>query len=317
VSVRGTLATLAWLGLAGCGAMVDATDGSAADGSAEGASDGTARPPTTTDAEAEGDDTRGTRTSTTDDDDGGGYEEDDGSNGCTFTCPNPPAPTPPPGGGGGGGASFECDLVVQDCPLGEKCMPWANDGGTTWNATRCAPIAADPGQAGDPCLVVGSGQSGIDDCALGLVCWQVDPETNLGVCHPLCEAAPPWCEAPLVCGVIDGIAPLCTQPCDPLDPTSCPEGSACAFFMGTALLCQPVPRGAAAVGMPCDAATVCEAGTLCSYAAALDCGNGVGQGCCAEPCHVGAPGACPGPEVCAPWFPEPAPAGLAHLGVCV
>src|SRR5690606_38571371 len=39
--------------------------------------------------------------------------------------------------GGGGG---ECDVFAQDCPKGEKCMPWANDGGGSWNATTCSPV---------------------------------------------------------------------------------------------------------------------------------------------------------------------------------
>ena len=87
---------------------------------------------------------------------------------------------------GGGGGFNECDIEAQDCPEGEKCMPWANDGGDEWNGTRCSPIAKDPGPLGGPCLAEGSGTSGIDDCDLGLVCWQVDPKTNQGVCHAMC-----------------------------------------------------------------------------------------------------------------------------------
>src|SRR5262245_15971404 len=36
-----------------------------------------------------------------------------------------------------GGGSNECDVWAQDCPPGEKCMPWANDGGSSWNSLRC------------------------------------------------------------------------------------------------------------------------------------------------------------------------------------
>jgi hypothetical protein len=193
-------------------------------------------------------------------------------------------------------------------------MPWANDGGGEWNATRCSPLANDPNQVGELCMVEGSGTSGIDDCDLGLVCWQVDPETNIGVCHSMCGSEPPFCEPPLVCGEVE-IAPMCIEPCDPLDPASCPEGQACGFFMSTVLVCQPAPEGSAE-GTPCDAAMVCEPGTLCSYDAALDCGNGVGQGCCAVPCDLGDPVACVDPEICVPWFPLPPPPELAYLGVC-
>src|SRR5262245_13882487 len=35
----------------------------------------------------------------------------------------------------GGGHSWECSLFEQDCPIGEKCNIYANDGGNAWNAT--------------------------------------------------------------------------------------------------------------------------------------------------------------------------------------
>ena len=68
----------------------------------------------------------------------------------------------------GGGVNIECDIWAQDCPDGEKCMPWANDGGNSWNATRCSPLDPNPGQPGDACTVEGCGVSGIDNCDIGL-----------------------------------------------------------------------------------------------------------------------------------------------------
>src|SRR6187431_2409029 len=61
----------------------------------------------------------------------------------------------------GGGVSIECDGWAQDCQAGEKCMPWANDGGMTWNAMRCSPLAPDPALAGEACTVEGAAFSGI------------------------------------------------------------------------------------------------------------------------------------------------------------
>ena len=217
-------------------------------------------------------------------------------------------------GFGDGPDGYECDIWQQDCPRGEKCMPWANDGGTEWNSTRCSPIAEGPGQPADVCLVEGSATSGIDDCDLGLVCWQVDPKTNQGVCHALCGPGG-TCEGALACAAHDFV-PLCVEPCDPLDPASCPAGSACGFFMGTELVCTLAPEGSAAAGEPCDPSTACTAGTLCSHDPALDCGNGPGVGCCATPCDVDDPAACMGPEICVPWFPFRPPPELAYLGVC-
>ncbi len=45
-----------------------------------------------------------------------------------------------------GGIPF---IWAQDCPEGEKCMPWANDGGGSWNATRCSPLDPNPSAVGD------------------------------------------------------------------------------------------------------------------------------------------------------------------------
>ena len=55
--------------------------------------------------------------------------------------------------------------------------------------------------------------SGIDDCDLGSMCWDVDPETNMGTCVPLCTGtwAEPTCEDPgLQCSVIEpGVLAVC------------------------------------------------------------------------------------------------------------
>lgn len=248
-------------------------------------------------------------------DDDGGYEDDDGGTGCTFTCPDPPPPTPPPGGGGG---VFECDLMAQDCPEGEKCMPWANDGGGEWNATRCSPVADNPDTPGQPCTVEGSGTSGIDTCELGVVCWHVDPETNMGVCEALCSGdAGPWpCEGPgQSCVPIDDLVPLCIASCDPVMP-DCAMDEGCQIVLGSdAFICQPA--GAVAVGEVCTVPNECEPGALCAYGQGIGCGRGPGEGCCAEACEVGAPGGCPGPgQVCTAWIPFDSPPEYAHIGVC-
>jgi Mg-chelatase subunit ChlD len=104
----------------------------------------------------------------------------------------------------GGGVGFECDLFAQDCPAGEKCMPWANDGGTEWNATRCSPIADDAVPTGKPCMVEGGPTSGIDDCSAGALCWNVDP-SNAGTCVPMCQGdeSNPMCATDQWCYVGD------------------------------------------------------------------------------------------------------------------
>ena len=84
---------------------------------------------------------------------------------------------------------FECDLLTQDCPIGEKCTPWSYDGGMAWNGTRCSPVVAMPGAPGDPCTVEGSPWSGLDDCAGGSMCWDADPRTGMGECVAQCDQA--------------------------------------------------------------------------------------------------------------------------------
>lgn len=120
-------------------------------------------------------------------------------------------------------------------------MPWASDGGNSWNANRCSPLSPTPAAIGDPCTVEGSAVSGIDDCDLAAMCWQVDPETNEGTCIGLCEgsAAMPTCATEgTVCGISnDGVLPLCYVPCDPLAPM-CPDGLTC-FPLDDAFVCAP------------------------------------------------------------------------------
>jgi hypothetical protein len=98
--------------------------------------------------------------------------------------------------------SFECSVFDQDCAFDEKCMPWANDGGMEWNATRCAPVVPMPGQPGDPCLVETSPFAGVDDCERGAMCWNVDPDTLQGECAALCDQTlmpDPACPAETTC----------------------------------------------------------------------------------------------------------------------
>ena len=223
----------------------------------------------------------------------------------------------------GGGVSFECDLFAQDCPEGEKCMPWANDGGTAWNATRCSPISDNPGQAGDMCTVEGSGVSGIDDCDIGSMCWDVDPETNMGTCVALCtgDEADPICEDPdTACAIVnEGAIVLCLPSCDPL-LQDCPDGQAC-YPINDDFLCVPDASGEMGVyGDPCEFINACDPGLMCLGAAAVpDCTGS--QGCCSEVCDTSDPSGdaqCSGADqACEPWYEEgAAPPGYEDVGAC-
>jgi len=221
----------------------------------------------------------------------------------------------------GGGAMNECDVWTQDCPEGEKCMPWANDGGGSWNATRCSPLNANPGQPGDECEVEGSGVSGLDTCDLASMCWDVDGETNTGTCVPFCEGSAdnPLCSDPDEgCSITnDGVLILCLPTCDPL-LQDCAEGQAC-YPEPAGFICSPDASGEMGIfGDPCEFLNVCDPGFWCANADTVPgCAGAVG--CCASYCDTSDPmPSCePGTE-CVTWHEEgTAPPGEEDIGVCI
>jgi len=235
-----------------------------------------------------------------------GGTETDSDTGCTFLdCTTT-----------GGGP--ECNIWADDCPEGQKCMPWANDGGSAWNATKCAPLASEPGKPGDPCKVEGNGVSGIDDCELGAMCWNVNPETNQGYCIGFCDGSPESysCAEPgTVCSLFsNGVLNLCLPGCDPL-LQECPNGDVCVWG-GENFTCVLDASGeGGAYGDPCEYVNVCDPGLMCINAEYVPgCNAG---GCCTPFCDV-TDAACPGVgQQCLPWYEEgQAPPGLGDLGVC-
>ncbi|MBX7077934.1 MAG: hypothetical protein K1X88_02030 [Nannocystaceae bacterium] len=215
-----------------------------------------------------------------------------------------------------------CDVWLQDCPRGEKCMPWANDGGSNWNATRCTPIAPDPHTVGEPCLVEGSGVSGIDDCDLGAMCWDVDPDTLAGTCVAMCtgDEANPHCEGACEeCTLTDaGVLNLCLPACDPLNDT-CEADETCAPWFDV-FLCAPQVPMPAGLAEPCEYINDCAGGLLCLQTDLVpDCQGG--SGCCAPVCDTEAPDGCdamlPGTE-CQAWYAQPPdnPCIGSNVGVC-
>jgi hypothetical protein len=229
-----------------------------------------------------------------------------------------------PDGGGCFNVCIECDVWAQDCPEDAKCMAWANDGGDVWNATKCTPLDPEPAAIGDPCVVEGSGVSGIDDCELGAICWGVDPMTNEGTCVPMCTGseANPMCPDGLECTVaFDAPLIVCLPPCDPLQPT-CAADEVCSsldFFPPDDIrfACQPMPPfEPQPYGIACGGLQICDEGHLCVAAEHVPgCAD---PNCCTTLCDVTVPTECPdaasGPT-CIPLF-DRAPPGFGNLGVC-
>lgn len=242
--------------------------------------------------------------------------EPDVDGGVTFFDGNIGGDSPPP---------FECSMFDHDCPRGDKCMPWANDGGNAWNATRCIPIPAKPAQVGDDCAVEGAAVSGIDNCDQDLVCWDVDPVTLMGTCTPVCggSEANPICEdTDTTCAIANnGAIVLCLPTCNPL-MQDCAVGDGC-FPVGDGFVCSPDASGAVGEhGDPCAFVNACAPGNIClSPDAHSACASR--EGCCTSLCNVSGmdpDGDCaaldPGQTCISYYAKAQAPVGLEDVGVC-
>jgi hypothetical protein len=212
----------------------------------------------------------------------------------------------------------ECDVWLQDCAKGEKCMPWANDGGVHWNATRCSPIEQNTAMPGGECVVEGSGVSGIDNCELGSMCLFVDPETNTGICVANClgSEANPFCEYPDdTCSIdFDDTMINCLPACNPVQP-ECAAGG-CYATSDDLFACAPTIGMGAPPGEACEYRWDCAPGTACIGADRVP--GCVDASCCAAFCDVTTPEPCGDGLVCDPWYDEgQEPPGLELVGVCV
>ncbi len=290
------MALSASLGLAaaltGCGPAVDAGDSTgSADGSGSvGTSVGTTAPGTTA---STGAGTSGAPSGT-------GSEDSTAADATTFVGSTGGTESSSGAGfiddtvGSGGVYGIECSVWTQDCADGEKCVPWANDGSNTWNATRCTPVADDPRGVGEACTVMGSEVSGIDDCDATSLCFDVDPDTLLGTCAALCQGkeTEPTCAAVGQTCVIEneGNVTLCLDTCDPLGD-ACSDERSCVAVQPEQFAC--VRPDVAGVGEPCTQFTDCEAGASCLP---LEDDDDV----CTVPCLPAGDECQPG-DVCQPW----------------
>lgn len=221
------------------------------------------------------------------------------------------------------GPEDDCDPFAQECAAGHKCTWWSPDGSGALNGTRCVPMVDDPVEPGAPCTAELPLGSGLDDCALAALCWDVDSRTGQGTCVPLCTGdwSNPYCEDPeTACEIAgDGLS-ICLPSCDPLLQDECPEGQAC-YHAGQHFRCGFDASGKnGAYGDPCDFHGQCDPGLTCDWRPSVPaCDPGSGTGCCTELCDLEDP-QCSDAELgvtCVPWFEAPVPLGYENLGVCV
>lgn len=220
-----------------------------------------------------------------------------------------------------GGPTFECDpwrerspLAPSDCPAGEKCTPWADDAGPSWNATRCVPLDGSPAAIGDPCATDFPGTTGLDDCEQGSACLNVGA-TGVGVCAAFCEMdsfeVVPGndlaCPSGTTCAVANGgVLPICLAECHPLDAGSCATGEGC-FPLHHGFVCTqpsgpPASPDPGTLGEACEFVNDCDDGLFCLESALLS--SCSGDRCCAAFCDIATTScAAPGTE-CLPWYEE-------------
>jgi hypothetical protein len=209
----------------------------------------------------------------------------------------------------------ECDSFAQDCPEGEKCVPYASNGGT-WDALKCVPILGDQA-TGEPCIYDDTFES-TDDCDGTSWCWNVD-QNGEGICHAFCTGTPdaPECPPMSQCSISGaGVISICLPTCDPTIQ-DCPEGAAC-YWANSDFTCIVTANGYP-TGEPCGFINDCAEGNMCVDAAALPACNGAA--CCANFCDLGLGdmqcAVVPG-TVCVPFFEQGmAPPAYEHVGLCV
>ena len=192
--------------------------------------------------------------------------------------------------------------------------------GDEWNANKCVPEPLNGGVAGDPCAIEGDDMfTGLDNCAEGYICLNVDSEQKNGACIEFCTSemtCPNTSGGDGVCIVTnDGALPICLALCDPLLQDCAGQGACYGDPSGPPFVCfNPDPKDGGQDGGACDFTNACLKGLNCAQADTQE-GCVTDQfGCCAPFCDI-TEMTCTGAEECLPFFMEPQP-GFENLGIC-
>jgi hypothetical protein len=207
--------------------------------------------------------------------------------------------------------------LAQDCPDGQKCVPYPSDAG--YDTNKCVPVLGD-GAPGESCTP--GDAEGTDDCDASSVCWRLGEVGGVvsGTCQPLCTGSEeqPSCPDGWYCSVYgDDVRYICTWLCDPI-AQNCPEGEDCYLTDNNTFAC--VWDGNTSIGEGCMGYTNdCEPGLVCVDAEELP--GCLDFTCCTSFCDVALGEeqceAVPG-TMCVPLFAEGhAPVGLENVGTCV
>lgn len=215
-------------------------------------------------------------------------------------------------------APFDCDMLLQDCPEGEKCVHTGDPGDF---GHVCVPVTGSQA-AGDPCVYGGAGNP-VDDCDADSVCWnvvEVEGE-EVGTCVPFCSGTydSPECPPEHSCLISsEATIVLCQPTCDPLIQ-DCNEGQGCYWDFQSVFTCVPTTQDLP-LGEPCGFINDCAAGLICLNTEVLPTCDG--SACCGTycdlqqgdaPCEAAMPG-----TVCTAFFEEGMELeGFENVGVCL
>lgn len=192
--------------------------------------------------------------------------------------------------------------------------------------SRCAPLIGDD-EVGEACELRVPDE-GIDTCVEGSVCL-----THQSAVFPSAPRCVAFCDEFEGCepeGTTCTFAfgenlPVCLDPCDPLDPSSCEDPWVCHENRSDPRwYCAPRLDGQQGQhGSPCDPQELglCAPGHVCMQNYAVDseqCQDpGSDIGCCASLCDLDGAPRCPSDlEQCIQLYDAPSP-GLENVGACV
>jgi hypothetical protein len=184
----------------------------------------------------------------------------------------------------------DCDSFAQDCPEGEKCVPYSSTG-SNWDANKCVLVLGDQ-EPGEPCHY-SDVVTATDDCDATSFCWDVidvDGE-NIGTCAAFCTGTADDPECPDLPGCADlsclingdSSINLCVSTCDPL-AQDCGPGLAC-YWANNGFNCifttQDLP-----IGEECGYINDCVGGAVCTESELLP--ACAGAACCTAFCDLAA-----------------------------
>ena len=215
-----------------------------------------------------------------------------------------------------------CEPFMQDCPEGEKCVPYPSTGGGVPDAPRCVPVFGEL-PPGSPCTMEDP-LAATDDCDVSSVCWDRVDGVH-GICRAFCQGSPeqPVCGEGEVClQAYEESTAVCVAGCDPL-LQDCAEGLGCHWsgseFACVVTLTDPRTQTGAGAGEPCGFLSDCDPGLDCVDAERLpECAI---VSCCSPYCDTSLGdaecAALPG-TTCVAFFEEgQAPPAWVTLGLCV